>query len=350
MMNSSRPAARSRSRRSACCGLAARSARACRLRRTRAPGPGFLPCSAGEAERFVRPSFINERGNDMAVIGSADELLARASSRTEVRPGDGKAGARYERVLVDGEPYFVKRLSPASDWIMRVTGDHVHRPFVPASQHAGFIEHMAHLSCAFWGWADDIGLTTMSQRIRFFAPDNIAGELLAADVPPPIAAADAGWRALPGRAPGLSGLTSLLHDRPVLITGPLADTPRTFLHGDWKMGNLGTHPDGRTILLDWAYPGSGPACWDLCWYLALNRARLPESKEAAIGRFRAALEARGVATGSWWDTQLDLCLIAIMATFGWEKALGDDGELSWWESRVTGAAARQGIGVPGTAG
>jgi len=31
-------------------------------------------------------------------------------------------------VVVDGEPYFVKRLSPASDWIMRVTGDHVHRP------------------------------------------------------------------------------------------------------------------------------------------------------------------------------------------------------------------------------
>ena len=92
------------------------------------------------------------------------------------------------------------------------------------------------------------------------------------------------------------------------------------------MGNLGTHPDGRTILLDWALPGSGPACWDLCWYLALNRARLPESKEAAIGRFRAALEAGGVATGSWWDAQLDLCLIAIMATFGWEKALGDDAD------------------------
>ncbi len=148
----------------------------------------------------------------------------------------------------------------------------------------------------------------------------------------------------------LSGLARLIHDRPDLVTGPLAATPRTFLHGDWKMGNLGTHPDGRTILLDWAYPGSGPACWDLCWYLALNRARLPESKEAAIDRFRAALEARGVATGSWWDAQLDLCLIAIMATFGWEKALGDDDELSWWESRVIDAAARQGIGGPGTAG
>jgi hypothetical protein len=97
-------------------------------------------------------------------------------------------------------------------------------------------------------------------------------------------------------------------------------------------------------------PGSGPACWDLCWYLALNRARLPESKEAAIGRFRVPLEAGGVATGSWWDAQLDLCLIAIMAAFGREKALGDAAELSRWESRVADAAARQGIPVPGTAG
>lgn len=39
-------------------------------------------------------------------------------------------------------------------------------------------------------------------------------------------------------------------------------------------------------------------------------------------------------------------LIAIMATFGWEKALGDDDELSWWEARVADAAGRQGIPIP----
>ena len=137
---------------------------------------------------------------------------------------------------------------------------------------------------------------------------------------------------------------------PSLVTVPLAATPVTFLHGDWKMGNLGTHPRGRTILLDWAYPGSGPAGWDLCWYIALNRARLPESKDATISRFRAALEERRIATASWWQPQLDLCTIGIMATFGWEKALGDEAELSWWEKRVAGAAARQGIPVPGPAG
>ena len=204
---------------------------------------------------------------------------------------------------------------------------------------------MAALSAAFWGWDDGIGLTTMAQRLRFFAPDNIAAELDAAEVPGPIAAAAAGWAALPGRSPLLSQLARLVHDQPKILTGPLSRTPRTFLHGDWKMGNLGAHPDGRTILLDWAYPGSGPACWDLCWYLALNRARLPEPKEAVISRFRAALEERGIDTSGWWEQQLDLCMIGIMATFGWEKALGDAHELAWWHHRLAEAAARRGMAV-----
>jgi hypothetical protein len=36
-------------------------------------------------------------------------------------------------------------------------------------------------------------------------------------------------------------------------------------------------------------------------------------------------------------------MIAIMATFGWEKALGEASELGWWEARVAGALARCGI-------
>jgi hypothetical protein len=141
-------------------------------------------------------------------------------------------------------------------------------------------------------------------------------------------------------------LARLVHDRPEVITRPLSQTPRTFLAVDWKMGNLGTHPDGRTILLDWVFPGAAPACWDLCWYLALNRARPPKPKEAAISRFRAALEDHGIDTGNWWQQQLDLCMIGIMATFGWEKALGDAGELSRWEEAVVDAVVRQRIPVP----
>jgi hypothetical protein len=333
----------------------------------------------------------------MPVTRSAAALLARASSRERLVPADARSGALFERVVVGPDRYFVKRFGFATDWVMRVSGDRVCRQYLvwqagimdrspecidhtvvamglagagedavltivmrdvagllvppgdailPADQHAGFITHMAALHSAFWGFDDQIGLTTMAQRIRCFAPQVIAAELTAPVVPPAVAAAAAGWEALPGRSPLLSRLARLVHDRPEVITGPLSQTPRTFLPGDWKLGNLGTHPDGRTILVDWAFPGAAPACWELCWYLALNRARLPEPKEAVIDRFRAALEHRGIDTGSWWQRQLDLCMIGVMATFGWEKALGDTGELSWWEATAAGAATRQRIPIP----
>jgi hypothetical protein len=330
---------------------------------------------------------------------SAQDLLARASSTQRVEPADARAGAVFERVTVGAESFFVKRLSASSDWIMRIAGDHAHRAYliwqsgimdqapdlidhtvvamdltgapgddavltivmrdvggylvppgdaaVPAAQHGRFIAHMAALSSAFWGWEDRLGLTTTAQRMRFFAPDNIAAELDAAVVPGPLAAAAAGWPALDARSPLLSAVARSVHDNPGIVTSRLSGLPGTFVHGDWKMGNLGSHPDGRTILLDWTLPGAGPACWDLCWYLALNQARLPEQKEAAISRFRAALEGHGIATAAWWQEQLDLCLIGIMATFGWEKALGDADELAWWEARVADAAARQRIPLPG---
>jgi hypothetical protein len=326
------------------------------------------------------------------------ELVSRASSREVVRPSDGKSSSSFERLTIDGQGYFLKRLSPATDWIMRVTGDHVHRPHliwqaglmkrVPAcidhavvameidgvgddavcstlmrdvgahlvpegetvvalTQHAAFLEHLAQLSFRFWGFEDPIGgLTTMVERLRFFHPDNVARELAVTDPPGPVVAADAGWKALPERSAFLSQLAQAIWEGPQVLTEPLAATPATFLHGDWKMGNLGSHPDGRTILLDWAYPGAGPACWDLCWYLALNRARLPESKEASIARFQAAFEALGLDTSGWFERQLDLCLIAIVVTFGWEKALGDEPELRWWEDMVARAVRRQGLDLP----
>jgi hypothetical protein len=215
---------------------------------------------------------------------------------------------------------------------------------VPEVQHGSFIDHMADLAVSFWGWRDSIGgMTTMPERIRLFDYRNITRELARADPAEAILRADSGWRTLWKRAPQLATIARAVQNDPTILTAPLAGTPVTFLHGDWKMGNLGSHPDGRTILLDWALPGSGPVCWDLCWYLALNRARLPETKELTIARFRDALKRRGVQVSGWFDTQLDLCTIGIMATFGWEKALGDDTELRWWERRVLDAVAKQNL-------
>ena len=183
--------------------------------------------------------------------------------------------------------------------LMRDVGEHLIPPGddpITFTQHEQFIDHLADLGATMWGWRDDLGLKSMRERLRFFAPETIAPELARDDTDPVIEYADQGWHRLAERRPHLHSCFETSTSRRSRLEAALATTPVTFLHGDWKLGNLGAHPDGRTILLDWAYPGSGPPCWDLAWILALNRARLPTSKESTIDAYRDALERHGVAT------------------------------------------------------
>ncbi len=324
-------------------------------------------------------------GSEPWIAASRAELLEGVHSRFEVDPGDARSGSVFERVTIDGQPYFAKTLGHRTDWIMRVTGDRDLRTLkiwragimsdapteidhtvvgmaadgegedalltilmrdvgnhlfaegdtkISVAEHLGLLDGLAALSARFWGWSDEIGLTTLEERLRFFAPANIASEATIEDPPLPVRVAMEGWPRLAELAPGLHELVTAIHASPEPLADAMRSTPATFLQGDWKMGNLGRHDDGRTILLDWAYPGSGPVLWDLAWYLALNRARLPIDKVATIEALRDALERRGIRTGDWFDLQLDLCLLGMTACFGWEKAMGDGDELRWWEEQA----------------
>ncbi len=321
------------------------------------------------------------------VAGSVDELLAGATSREPFAHIDGKSGVPMERVVIDGERYVVKHVSIDNDWIMRATGDLGSRPLlvwqagllaripptidhcfvgfasegggaailmrdmspwlvsegddpIPPDQNLRFLDHMAELHATFWGWDDAIGLVPLSNRYAFFTAEVTACEKAwgAGAAVPQIAAE--GWRRLPTVAPRMADIVlPLLRDADPLVAA-LASTPQTFVHGDWKMGNLGSHPDGRTILLDWAVPGRAPACTELAWYVALNRRRLPHSKEETIDAYRGALERHGVDTAPWWDLQIELALLGAAVQFGWEKAYDEADELSWWEERSVLGARR----------
>ena len=329
------------------------------------------------------------------VAGTIDDLLAGATDRVPVRTGDAKSGASFERLLIDGEPHFLKVLSAEADWIMRCTGNTTHwelqvwraglyaaAPVVvdhaivgmalegtgsaarlamlmhdragdlvpegdaplPTDQHQRFIDHLAAFHTAYLGWVDTLGLQQMARRFLFFAPATIEPEIDAAvaaglATPGPIAVAAQGWELLPSRAPRLDALVRHVHGEPQVVVDALAGTPHTFVAGDWKLGNLGSRTDGRTVLLDWAYPGEAPPCWELAWYLALNRSRLPQSKEATIAAYRDRLEQHGLDTTGWFERQLGLCMVGIMATFAWEKAVGDDDELLWWEAAALAGAS-----------
>jgi hypothetical protein len=153
--------------------------------------------------------------------------------------------------------------------------------------------------------------------------------------------AEQGWARLPAAAPEFAAVLEPLVAAPWPLVDALASEPHTFLAGDWKLGNLGSHPDGRTVLLDWALPGAGPATVELAHYLALNAGRLPagHTKADTIAAYRTALERNGIDTEPWFDRQLDLALLGVRVQLGWEKALGDPHEFAWGERRALAGAA-----------
>ncbi len=317
---------------------------------------------------------------------SVDELIAGATERAPLGGTDGKSGALLERVVIDGEPFVLKHLHVDDDWTMRGFGDLCCRPVrlwtsgildalppsidhavvgaatglgrngwgaallmhdvsphlvpegddpIPLEQHRQLLDHLAELSLAFWEWDDDLDLLTLENRYSMLNGSWLAAEARRDEPPFVPTLAVEGWERFSARAPGaLAGVIAELRRDIDPLVRAVRTTPSTFLHGDWKMGNLGTRPDGRSVLLDWTYPGAGPPLHELAWYLALNRNRLPESKEAAIDALRSSFERRGTDTAGWWEMQLGLSLLGALVQFGWEKGLGDDVELQWWCERA----------------
>jgi hypothetical protein len=322
-----------------------------------------------------------------AAAGSIEELLDGVTSREPLDASDSKSGSTLERVVIDGERLVLKHLHPDHDWTMRGFGDVGCRPVlvwttglldaipasidhavigaaaglgrngwggalllrdvsaslvpagddaIPMALHRQLLDHLADLSTTFWDATDGLPeLLSLESRWSAFGPGWLASEgaLGWPDEVPVIAAR--GWDQLAARAPAdvLGAVESLRRDLDPLVRA-VRSTPQTFLHGDWKLGNLGASADGRTILLDWTYPGVGPVAHELGWYLAINAARLPEPKEAAIDALEGSLAARGIDTDGWWERQVDLCLLGTLVQFGWEKALGGDAELAWWCNRA----------------
>lgn len=316
------------------------------------------------------------------LFDSIDGLVEGCDSRQTMDPPDSKSGARFEWVSLKGERLVLKYQDARDDWLMRATGDLEGRRFVALwesglldaipnvidhtvvgaamqgavgailmrdvsdgmlplgdepfrlEDHLMFLDHMALLHARFWGWSDKIGLTSLRARYLTFSPAVAqAEEARGSDAVVPKVMKQ-GWERFPDVAPRAAAVVMPLLEDPEPLLVALERVPHSFVHGDWKAANLGRHSDGRTIILDWGeVPGEASPLADLAWYLALNAARLPQSKEDTIASYRHALERHQIDTAGWWDEALALEMLGTMVQFGWEKALaGTSAELDWWQA------------------
>jgi hypothetical protein len=331
------------------------------------------------------------------VAAEVATLVAGATRRSPMAVQGSRSGARFERVVLHDAPYVLKHVDRADDWIMRQTGDLgcvpvtvwesgvldllpdcVDHTTVGAArelsdtgavtgavlmrdvgaallrddgtrltdaQHLRFLDHLAACHAATLGWRDEVGLVPLANRYSFFGPDALECEAARPSPHPvPMAARDA-WARLPTVAPRLHELLTPQRAEPWGVLDALAAPPHAFLHGDWKLTNLGTDARGRTVLIDWSVSGEGPLLTEVLHYATLNASRLPvgHGHDDVLAAYRAALEARGVPTAPWWDTQLAACTLGVMLQLGWTLAHDRPDAIRAWESRVH--SAREILGV-----
>ena len=74
------------------------------------------------------------------VTGSVEELVADATSRTPMTAADSKSGATFERVVIHGDAYVLKHVSPDRDWIARACGDV--GPWTVRVWSSGLLDHV----------------------------------------------------------------------------------------------------------------------------------------------------------------------------------------------------------------
>ena len=319
------------------------------------------------------------------VADTVRELLAGATDREPVPSQALLTGGRRERIRIGDRPFLLERFGRDHDWVLRATGDLACRPLlvwrsglldrlpgfldhgvvaaardgdagvlllrdvspwlvgegdqpIALEQHLRFVDHLAGLHAGFWGFEDTIGLAPLSARYLQLSPWVAGAEARRGGAGPIPRLIGHGWQTFVEVSGQAADLVIGLLREPWPLLAALERTPMTLLHGDWQLCNLGSHVDGRTIVLDWTVPGRGPACADLAWYLARNAGRLPQSRDETIAAYRAALEGYGIDTGGWWQRQLELCLLGGLVQFGWLKAARRSAELRWWEEQALAGA------------
>lgn len=319
------------------------------------------------------------------------ELEDRVVLRTPLSAHVGKSGASLERWLLDDRStVVVKRLTPATDLLMRLTDDSSGREY--ALWSAGLLdrlpEHATHAIIGGWEERDgavlvmrDLGdrmltwegrlddarcrwilrrladihqcysqvslstwqaeLTPLGDFLSMFSPRRMQPYV---DEPNPLPRlAIRGWELFEQLVPrDVAGPVRELVDRPAPLTEALRRCPCTLVHGDFVVVNMAVESD-VLVLVDWSMSAEAPGAVDLARFLAGCASLTDLSREDIIEVYA---EAAGAACH---EPALRLALLAATVWLGWNKALDaaehpdpdirarEREDLEWWVEQARSA-------------
>ena len=315
------------------------------------------------------------------------ELLHQAVERSILTGHEGRSGAAFEHIrLADGSGYIVKRMTPASDLTMRLTGGTVAREYIlwrsgeldrlpPGVGHAiadGWVEGDTTVivmddlgdkvltwgSCLSTDETDWVIARVAAMHRRFlgspprevapldrvltaFAPGRVQG--LADEGNELAGLACQGWEIFAQTVPAdVAGPVLVLLEDPSRLVTALEAGPVTLAHGDLATVNM-ARDDDTLVLLDWALATAAPGALDIAWLLAGCSSMLEPSREHVLATYA------GLAGPAHDIRSLRLALLAGLMWLGWNKALDaakhpdpakrerERRDLEWWvrEARAT---------------
>jgi len=353
-------------------------------------------------------------GSPSETLEPLDHLLRRhglAGIPEEPFPNDGWSGASLSLLRRGGGDRFVlKRDSLARDWIARATNDGpllreawfaAHGPPLPSPIQAPYLGAgvdgdefgilMPDLTGVLFDWDAPISVEELDHVLGGLAslhayPWTVSGHLeggmwcplrervtlicrASLERPGPAREAVAnrilpGWDAFDRQAgPAARDLINSLGEQPQPLLDALSGLPRTLIHGDLKLANVGIERDGTIDLVDWQMVAVAPVAVELGWFLVSNVASLPLAPAAILDRYETKVAYAisdneedhgwvGSNPAADWEQQVDAAILVGLLLRGWRK--GSDAEagltlasgvsaaddLAWWCDRALEAAGR----------
>jgi hypothetical protein len=294
---------------------------------------------------------------------------------------DSKSGSRLEHAVDDtGRALVLKHEHPSRDWLLRATGDtgralalHEAGVFkalppqldstietVERTDDGGWtvvmrdesasllpaegaitratvrrlFAGMAALHATFADAPPEVsGLCTTAQRLDCLSPRTLTPLVDLHFVPALIVSS---WARVPDVFPAdVAEAVLRLVDDPAPLAAAFDARPCTLTHGDAKLSNFGLDGD-RVIWFDWGcFTGVGPPAFDFARFVAHNATRVDADRDDLLADVRIAL-------GEHHDeVALRLALLAVLVSFGWEKALNvtaddpdararEEADFDWW--------------------
>jgi hypothetical protein len=194
---------------------------------------------------------------------------------------------------------------------------------VSVDLHQRLLEAMAAVHANFWEAAEltdpSLGLCTMSD-LHNATSLQTAHQVVSHTSPIPQAILE-GWPLLLALLErDVADVLGQLMADPQSLYVSFSHFPCTLVHGDWKLGNLGSLGTQvpQIAVLDWQLATFGPMTIDLAWYLVSVEALVPISYESSIEHYRRNLAQRlgGRFDERWWQPMLELGMVGHILRLG----------------------------------